>query len=201
MAIYKTVKGEQVKLSSREIKATTMRLKGWTSEEYKKNYDLFKNKVRAYESFMEAHGNPQQKQSPAELLYKQAKAEAREGDDYQPSAKMKIINAFPAVSITKGRQLSKAVGSVYEKVRLTMFEHQTQVAFKNFIAQVAKAKEIDDAIKDPIKKEKALSALADSIHWKQKEMRNQEDDGNPFYAESYGSDPLGDDFDYSAWLD
>lgn len=201
MALYKVKGGEKVKLTAHEIKQTTMKLKGWTAEEYRKQYDLLKNKTRAYEAFMEAKGKKETKQSISELLFKQAKAQHRQGNNYQPSAKMKLITSFPAVSISRGKKLAKEVGSIYEERRLEVISIQTQMAFANFIAQVKKAQEINENIKDPIKKEKALAALADYIHKKQKTMKSATSDGAPFAGETFGSDPLGEDFNYDQWLD
>lgn len=200
MAIFKYANGVKTEMTKREIKAGTMKLKGWTAEEYRKQYDLLKNKTRAYEAFMEAKGENETKQSISEMLYRQAKAEHRYGSAYKPSAKIKLITSFPAVSISRGKKLAKEVGSIYEERRLDAISIQTQMAFANFIAQVKKAQEINENIKDPIKKEKALAALADYIHKKQKTMKSATSDGMPFAGETFGSDPLGEDFNYDQWL-
>ena len=43
-----------VELTAKEVKETIMKAHGWTSAEYKKKYDIFKNKLRAYESYKTA---------------------------------------------------------------------------------------------------------------------------------------------------
>ena len=192
MATYK--QGEK-KVSTREKKRLIMSVHGWTADQYRKQYDLFKNKLRAYESFRQAHGAEVKPQSPQELLYKQAKAMKREGSEYSPSLEMKRIQAFSAVSITKGRKLAKEMGSKYTQHRKATFASTTNLAFRNFIEKVEKAQEIVISIDDPVKQEEALKALAEHIHAKQQPK------GEVFAGEQYGSDPAGDDFDYGQWLD
>lgn len=187
----------QVKLKPKEIKATIMRANRWNEEQYRKQYDIFKNKLRAYESFKREHGVEIETQSPLELLYKQAKAKIREGAAYEPSIKMRTIQSFSAVSITKGRQLAKQTESAYSRARGATIEAVTQAAFGKFIEKNEMASEIDMAIDDPVKKEAALAALAE--HVKAKKSR----DGQAIpEGESYGSEGgAGNDFDYSEWLD
>lgn len=187
---------EERPMTAREVKAEIMKNRGWDKATYQKQYDLFKNKLRAFESYERAHGKKVKPQSPAEVLYRQAKAMAREGNAYQPSITMQRIMSFSAVSITKGRELAKDMESAYSKNRAKTYASATQKAFEKFINDVPKAKEIDDNITDPVKKEQALAKLADHIHAKMKS------DGTPVPdGETYGSDVAGDDFDYSAWLD
>lgn len=199
MAIFVKKGGEDVKLSARQIKQQTMKLRGWDEREYQRQYDLFKNRLRAYESFKGASlGEEPERQSPSELLYKEAKAMKAHGAEYEPSAKMKQIQSFPAVSITKGKRGAIETSSAYYQKRTAQYEAGVQKAFGQFIAKVGKASEIDETIENPVKKEKALSALADYIHKQQKATG----DGGAFKSgEAFGSDPLGEDFDYSEWLD
>lgn len=184
---------EKVKPS--EIKQTIMRANDWTEDQYKKQYDIFKNKLRAYESYRKAHGAEVKDQSPLAVLYKQAKAKIREGAEYQPSLEMKRIQSFSAVSITKGEKLAANKDSEYSRRRGETFAATTSQAFEGFIRDVPKAKEIDETIEDPVKKEEALKALAEHIHAKQKPT------GEVMSGEAVGSDPAGEDFDYSEWLD
>lgn len=139
MPIYKK---DGTKISNREMKRDIMKAHGWTAEQYRKQYDIFKNKLRAYESFQRAHGVEVKTQSPSVVLYKQAKSMLREGADYQPSIKMQRIQAFSAVSITKGRELAKNLTSVYTQRRTATFEDATTRAFANFINDVGKAHDI-----------------------------------------------------------
>lgn len=197
MAIYKKEDGQDVKLTARQIKAEIMKVRGWGESEYRKQYDMFKNRLRAYEEFKGASlGEAPERQSPSELLYKQAESMKKHGKDYEPSAKMKNIMSFPAVSITKGKRGARDEKSKYFQRRNAEYSSRVQGAFAGFIANVEKAQEIDENIENPVKKEKALSALAEHIHAKQKPTGGVIPSG-----ESFGSDPLGEDFDYSEWLD
>lgn len=227
---------EQVQMKPSEIKETIMKANNWTADQYRRQYDIFKNKLRAYENFREAHGAEVKTQSPLEVLYKQAKTKLREGSAYQPSLEMKRIQSFSAVSITKGKKLARNLNSVYSKRRGELFAATTNRAFAGFVRDVTKAQAIvygvpltsdDDEvtinaitqgkdyevidgqiyvdgapmwkekpITDPVKQEEALKALAEHIHAKQRPNGEVESSG-----ETFGSDPLGDDFDYSGWLD
>lgn len=172
-----------------------MSANNWTAEQYRKQYDIFKNKLRAYESYRKAHGADVTPQSPQDLLYRQAKAIKREGAAYEPSLEMKRIQSFSAVSITKGRQLAEDLESEYTRRRGATFAATTAQAFAGFIRSVDKAQEIADMIDDPVKQEEALKALAEHVHAKQRPS------GEIFGGETYGSDDAAEDFDYSEWLD
>lgn len=185
----------KVPLKAGEAKQLIMSVNKWTEEQYRKQYDLFKNKLRAYESFRKAHGVEVKEQSPLEVLYNQAKSKRLYGPNYEPSIKMRTIQSFSAVSITKGKKLARDFESAYSKARGDTIESATQKAFGNFIKSSTKAQEIDEQISDPVKKQAALAALADHIHSK------QAPNGQVFKGEEYGSDPAGEDFDFSEWLD
>lgn len=167
----------------------------WTEEQYRKQYDIFKNKLRAYENYRRAHGAEVETQSPQEVLYRAAKAKKREGSEYTPSLEMQRIQSFSAVSITKGRRLAQDLESEYSRRRGETFAATTAQAFAGFIRDVDKAQEIVDMIEDPVKQEEALKALAEHVHAKQRPS------GEVFGGEVYGSDDAAEDFDYSEWLD
>ena len=188
--------------STREVKKAIMKANRWTESQYQKKYDLFKNKLRAKESFETAHGLKVERQSPVEVLYKQAQAKERarkSGQKYTPSIAMKRIQSFTAVSITKGRALAQDTESTYSRRRSKVYERSTTKAFRGLIEQNAMAKLIATKVNDPVKREQALKDYADKIHAKiDEEGKAQEDEAIP-YGESYGSDEATD-FDYSAYL-
>ena len=188
--------GSGKKVTSREMKKTIMQVNNWTAEQYRRNYDIFKNKLRAYESYRKAHGADITPQSPQALLYRQAKAIKREGAAYQPSIEMKRIQSFSAVSITKGRRLAQDTQSEYSRRRGATFAAGTTAAFAGMIEKVDKAAEIVEMIEDPVKREEALRALAEHIHAK------QQPSGEVFATgETYGSDTAAEDFDIEEWLE
>lgn len=185
---------ERVRVKPSEVKKTIMKANDWTEDQYKKQFYLFRNKLKAYENYRKAHGADVKEQSPLEVLYKQAKAKIREGADYSPSLEMQRIQQFSAVSITKGKQLAADKESGYSIKRGEIFEATTNEAFKEFIKKTTKAAEIVETIEDPVKREEALKALAEHIHAKQRP------NGEVMAGEAVGSDPAGEDFDYSEWL-
>ena len=140
--IYKIVDGEQVALKATEVKNFIMKVNNWNAEQYQKEYDIFKNKLRTLENF---EGVPKsERESPAELLYKQAKAKKRYGSEYQPSLKFQRIISTSAYSSSpkRQRQLLKNQSYVekfqkrYEetyhcrtRVRLTPFLGNRQIQF------------------------------------------------------------------------
>lgn len=105
---YKATKvnGERVlkPMTRREVKAYIMKVNNWTAEQYRKQYDIFKNKMRAYEALQEAGGYKAKKQSVSDVLYYTARAKEREGAEYKPSKEMEKILSMSAYSITKGRK-------------------------------------------------------------------------------------------------
>ena len=197
--LYKMVKGQRIEMSSREVKAYIMKQNGWTSNQYDKQYDIFKNKLRAYENYERAHGVTSQRQSPTQLLYKEAKAKAREGGDYTPSIKMRRIRSFTSVSSGKAGQ--KALQGVrYQARRAQLYEEATSKQFKGLIENNPMAQEIAERIKDPVKREKALADYANKIHAKiDEEGKAQENEAIPF-GETFGStDTI--DFDIEDYLE
>lgn len=190
-----TYSGSGKKVTARQKKAAIMSANNWTAEQYRKQYDIFKNKLRAYESYRKAHGADVTPQSPQDLLYRQAKAKKREGSDYTPSLEMRRIQSFSAVSITKGRRLAEDLESEYSRRRGAQFAATTQAAFKGLVESTPKALEIMENIKDPVKQEEALKALAEHVHAMQRPS------GEVYGGEVYGSDEAAEDFDYSEWLD
>lgn len=185
---------DPIALKAGEAKAVIMKANKWTEEQYRKQYDIFKNKLRAYESFMRQHGAEIETQSPLEVLYGQARSKLLYGPNYEPSIKMRTIESFSAVSITKGRKLAAQTESAYSKARGAAIEKATQDAFAGFFKKSDKAREINETITDPVKKQEALAALAEHIHAKQRP------NGEVMHGEEVGSDPAGADFDYSDWL-
>ena len=193
MAIYRKIKGETVKVKPSEVKATIMKANNWTADQYKKQYDIFKNKLRAFEAF-EGTG---QKQSAVELLYKQARAKIREGAEYQPSIKMQRINAFTSVSSGKASKLLE--NQMYKSRREATYSSATYRQFEGLIAKNAKAKEIYDNIKDPVQREKALTDYANKLHAKiDEEDKVSENEAIPSGLTFGSKDEF--EFDYSEYM-
>lgn len=221
----KTVNGHKiqehvkVKMTSSEVKSYIMRVNNWTSEQYRKQYDLTKNKLRAYESYKSAQGGKVEQQSTVELLFKEARSKQLYGPNYTPSAKMRQIQSFSAYSITKGRQLAtqdryvKRVSKKYASYISTRFGSYDPVNPKNstgFIGSNKGAQAIVKAFIDRanenntdvnyVKLEEALSAYANKVHARINEKDEEEENSAiPVSSETYGSDDIVD-FDYSIYL-
>ena len=196
-------------LTSREVKAYIMKQNKWTADQYQKQYDIFKNKVRAYEAYQRAQGIKEAPQNISELLYREAKAKHMYGKEYKPSQKLEQIKGFTAYSITKGRQ--KAQEKAYLEKQSKKYGDYINRRFGPFIKNNEGAQEIQQAFIDdaeakgePInyaKMEVALSDYADMLGYQnisKKELESQE--AIPVSSEVYGSGDAVEDFDVSDYL-
>lgn len=183
--IYQTRNGVRVALTARDVKAYVMKERGWTTEQYNKEYDKLRNRLRAYEAFQRKSGIEVEAQSPASLLYFESRAKKREGAEYTPSLELKRIQSFP--SISSGKALTRALERQSEafgrKYRTT-----TDIAFSALIAANPTAADIAARVQDPVKREQALKALAAKLHAKQDAAgRVQASSAIPF-GQAVGSD-------------
>jgi hypothetical protein len=121
-------------LSGREIKARTMAATGWTSEEYQKQYDILRNKVRAYEKTTGASVG-----KVNEFLYKEQAAKARYGAGYKQSALTRAVRETESVSSGAAAQ-AKAAARLESKARTRIFKDYERLA--------AKYKPVGELIKD-----------------------------------------------------
>ena len=204
---YKYVRGEKTKMTSREVKQFIMKQNNWTADEYQKKYDIFKNKLRAYESFKRAQGVNVEQQSVVSVLFKEAKAKQVYKGDYKPSRKMQQIQGFSAVSITKGRQYAqkkKYAQRVNEKYGAYLEER-----FEGFIQSNKGAGRIVQAFMEDAKAkgepvnyaklERALSDYANKVKAKVSEDEKVTDNEAIPNGETDGS-PKEVDFDYNDYL-
>lgn len=196
---YKYQNGQRVKMTSREVKAYIMKVNGWTTEQYNKQYDILRNKVRSYEAYERASGRTTQAQSVQGLLFKEAKAKKRMGADYTPSIKMQRIKSFTSVSSGKAGQKA-LTGTRYRQRRAKTYEDATYKQFKGLIDNNKQARYIYESISDPVKREQAMTAYANQLGAKINEQDEvNENEAIPF-GETYGStDEI--DFDIEDYLD
>lgn len=199
---YKVVQGERVALSATEVKHFIMRVHGWSEEEYNRERYKIKNKLRAYEGYTNVPDD--RVQSPVNLLYFQAKAmkEMRDkGQEYTPSREMERLQNFPSVGSAK--ELQKALQSPTRVEKWgRAYEITTYLQFGGLIRDSEKAREIAEAIDDPVKREQALTAYANALQAAKKKALSEAKDGAvPIpVGESFGYGDV-DDFDYRQWLD
>ena len=202
---YRYTKNKQgqtvkVKMTPSQIKAEIMKINKWTPEQYKKNYDIFKNKLRSYEAFERASGVDVETQSARDLLYKEAKAKKRFGNNYQPSIKMQRIREF--TSISSGKALEKALQSKkYTTAREMTYSAKSYKQFEGLIRSNPKAQEIWNNVKDPVKREQALVDLANKINAKiDEQTKAMKESGEAIPSgEVFGSSDVIE-FDISAYM-
>ena len=165
----------QVTITSREMKSTIAKAYGISLEAVDKKYYLFRNRLRAYESFKRESGAEVTPQSPLNLMYKQAKAMLRHGADYKPSNEFEAINTFSAVSISKGEQLAKATGSRYYKKHQAEIGRLALAHFDKFIQAHANAQDLVKSYREGkitgVQLQASLSKMAEDVKAIQKQKR------------------------------
>lgn len=216
---YKWQNGKKVTLTSSEVKQYIMRTNNWTAEQYRKQYDIFKNKLRAYESYQKAQGVKVEQQSVVNVLFKEAKAKRNYGSSYTPSRKMQQIRNFKAYSITKGRYMATQEKYIereavkygeYITTRFGKYDPTNEDNNSGFIGNNKGAQEIVEAFRrqaeetgkpiNYVKMEQALSDYADKVHARVDEEDRVQEDEAIFSGETYGSDVEPTDFDVSDYL-
>ncbi|MBO5479588.1 MAG: hypothetical protein J6A63_00155 [Clostridia bacterium] len=195
MAIFEVRKGVKRELSSREVKQRVMEIRGWTSDEYNKEYDKLRNRVRAYESYQAQSGVIREKQSVATILYREAKAIKREGDEYKPTLEMERLKSFPSISSGKALQRRLQDTSRWD----VRYSETTVAQFSGLINANPIAREIMEKIENPVQREKALKDLAEKLHVRIDEsQRAQAQSAIPFGQTAGSKDTI--DFDISKYL-
>lgn len=197
--INKVIHGEKVELTARQVKSEIMRIRGWDTNEYQRQYDVLRNKLRAYEAFQRSVGEAVTPNSPLKFLYGEAKSIERYKDEYQPSAYVSAVRA--TTSVSSGKALQRAIASpISRAVQGAKIAQQIDYYFANFIRDVPKAQEIMEKIKDPIKQMAALKALAKKLHAREDKERRTiaANPDMPFGQTSGSTAPI--DFDLSPWL-
>ena len=194
--IYQTRNGVRVALTAREIKSYVMKERGWTSDQYNKEYDKLRNRLRAYEAFQRQSGVSVEAQSPASILYFESRPRPHEGAEYQSSLELQRIKSFPSISS------GKALGRALERRSETFARRYTETTNKVFAGLIAAnptAAEIAERVTDPVKRERALIDLATKLHAKQDAAgRVQASSAIPF-GQAVGSDEAID-FDIESYL-
>lgn len=200
MAIYKTVKGEKVQLNARQIKSAILKNTGWTEQEYNRQRYLLKNKLRTFEAFQRASGFEVQEQSPVEILYYQTRRQKMQGSNYKMSAQLKEI--YKQSSYGSKAAIQRALSSTKARKRQeTAYNTETYNSFKNFIKASPQAQKLWQGIENPVKRRKALEALADTLHYVQKHDREYIKNQAIPFGEVTGSSEELMWFPIEDWLD
>lgn len=195
---YKYQNGQRIKMTNREVKTYIMKVNKWTTEQYNKQYDIMRNKLRAYEAYEKASGRKVTAQSTQALLFKEAKAKRRLGSEYKPSIKMQRIRSFTSVSSGKAGQRA-LMNQKYIERRATTYTDATYRQFRGLIDSNPQARYIYENVKDPVKREQALINFANKLNAKINEHGEViESEAIPF-GETYGSEDTID-FDIEEYL-
>lgn len=130
-------------LSKKEIKARTLAVTGWTTEQYNKEYDKLRNRVRNYER---ATGKQRGTYAVNELLYKEQAAKKKYGGEYRPSALLRDIR----------ESTSYSTGEKYaEKAKRVAIPRAFQGLKRSFAGAASKSKAVAEMLS---KAEKQLKA-------------------------------------------
>ena len=139
------------------------------------------------------------KQSGLQLLYSITKSQKRYGEEYKPSESVRFLYKI----LPKKRKVvsGKQPTTKTRKHTINLYRQRTFNQFREFIAANKIAQEIVKKIKDPVKRDKALSDLANKIHAKRNEQERIERESIiPISNEIVGSDTTDIDFDINDYL-
>lgn len=181
--IYKYVSGKKIELKQSEVKSYIMKQNQWTEAQYNKERYKIKNQIRTLEAFERASGKQVKTQSPVQLLYKEARTKALRGEDYKPSAQMQRIRA--TTSYGSAKSIQKALSGEGSRTLERMYTEKTRQQFAGLMRESEQARRIFDTIKDPVKREQALSDYAAKVHMKRDEAMNTQVGSIPF-GEAFG---------------
>lgn len=200
MAIYKTIKGEKVQLNARQIKASILKNTGWNEQEYNRQRYILKNKLRTFEAFQKAEGFEVEIQSPVEILYYQTRLQKIQGSNYKMSAKLAEI--YKQTSYGSKAAIQHALSSTKVRKRQeAAYNTETYNSFKQFIEASPQAERLWDGIENPVKRRKALEALADELHFIQKQDREYIKNQAIPFGDITGSETELNWFPMEDWLD
>lgn len=156
-------------LSAKEIKSRVMRATGWSDEQYRKQYDILRNKTRNYEQLTGASS----KIKVNELLYEKTRAQQRYGAAYRPSRLLRAIEATPSLStgtVKRGGVSLRATARLESEI-LGEFR-----GFTSKSAEGARIVNLYNAAKNPAFLEREINKLTT-------QAQQAEEDGDPFLAE------------------
>ena len=191
--IYKTVNGERVELSAKEVKETIMKVNQWDEVTYNKERYKIKNKLRTYEAF-----TGEAPQSPTSFLYFEAKAKQRQGAKYNPSLKSQRIRNFQGLGSQKAIEKAKQSSKSQAKMR-ARYSETTYKQFEGLIKNNPMAKFIWEHIPDPVERERALTDYANKLNMKIDEENKVADAQAIPFGETSGSSDILTDFDLSEY--
>lgn len=135
------IKSKGKTLTARQQAAKVREWAGWTREQYQKEYDKLRNRVRAYEK---ATGTPKGKLNVADILARDVRGRYFSryyGEEYTPSNLYRAIQAAP--SISSGKALKQAQAERIQARALEAINKQYAGFLKNSIFAQAAREEFD----------------------------------------------------------
>lgn len=174
MAIIRYKTGEI--LTPKQVKAEIQAIKGWTTAQYQREYDKFRNKVRNYETLS---GVEKGKYKVQDLFYEKTKAEKRYGANYRPSNLLAAINRTSSSSPGRVKRIGEELTGISQKAQARELESIktsfAELIKKNYNGVADKIKDVTD----PAEALRILREAADDLKtYKEAEKKKQgfEDD-------------------------
>lgn len=163
-------------LTPKKVKAEIQAIKGWTTQQYQREYDKFRNKVRNYETLS---GVEKGKYNVQDLFYEKTKAEKRYGANYRPSTLLAAINRTSSTSTGRVKRIGDELTGISKNAQARELESIktsfAELIKKNYNGVADKVKDVTD----PAEALRILREAADDLKtYKEAEKKKQgfEDD-------------------------
>lgn len=160
--IYRTKNGITRELTPSDVKQTIMRGFGVTKDEYKRFYNLFRNRYVNYQKFVKQQTGKAPLQSTTEILYRQAQARIKHGTNYNPSDTIRLIMQFSSTSTGRYNTGSKESLKRANRVAKRGIEAFTQLIDTSPLAHEIYEKSPNDFVAV-----ERLKTFAERLHKKQ----------------------------------
>lgn len=132
-------------LTPKKVKAEIQAIKGWTTQQYQREYDKFRNKVRNYETLS---GVEKGKYKVQDLFYEKTKAEKRYGANYRPSNLLAAINRTSSSSPGRIKRFGEELTGISKKAQARELESIktsfAELIKKNYNGVADKVKDVTD---------------------------------------------------------
>lgn len=159
--IYRTEKGITRELTPSDVKRTIMRGFGIEKSEYKRFYNLFRNRYVNYQKFVKGQTGQAPPQTTTEILYRQAQSRIKHGLNYKPSDTIDLILQFPATSTGRYKATSKESLKLANRIAKRGIE-----SFERLIDESPLAREIYEKSPNDFVAVERLKKFADRLHKK-----------------------------------
>lgn len=160
--IYRTKNGITRELTPSDVKNTIMRGFDVKKDEYKRFYNLFRNRYVNYQKFVKQQTGKTPSQSTIEILYRQAQARIKHGTNYNPSDTIRLITQFSSTST--GRYNPQSTESLKRANRIAK---RGVEAFSQLIDTSPLAREVYQKSPNDFVAVDRLKTFADRLHKKQ----------------------------------